>query len=144
MIWSGQAGVKKYFLSGSENSPNVSLSSAMGQRVVDDHYYYNDANPSDPNNNINATYPRLTNTGGQSTATSTHWLYDASYVRLKNITFSYAIPIENKSFIENVRLYVSGENLYTITSFPGLDPEMGSSTGYPIYKQVALGANINF
>jgi TonB-linked SusC/RagA family outer membrane protein len=144
MIWAGQAGVKFYFLSGSENSPNVSLSSAMGQRVVDDHYYYNDANPSDPKNNINGTYPRLTNTGGQSTATSTHWLYDASYVRLKNLTIGYTIPLADKTILKDVKLYVSGENLFTITSYPGLDPEMGSSTSYPIYKQVALGANINF
>lgn len=144
MVWAGQAGVKKYFLSGSENSPNVSLASAMGQRVVDDHYYYNDANPSDPTNNINSTYPRLTSTGGQNTATSTHWLHDASFIRLKNITLAYSIPFKNQDFVEGVRLYISGENLYTITSFPGLDPEMGSSTGYPIYQQVALGANINF
>lgn len=144
VIWAGQAGVKKYFLSGSENSPNVSLASAMGQRVVDDHYYYNEANPSDLNNNINATYPRLTNTGGQSTATSTHWLYDASYLRMKNITFSYALPIKDQNLVKGIRLYVSGENLCTFTSFPGIDPEMGVGSGYPLYKQIALGANINF
>lgn len=144
MLWAGQAGVKFYFLSGSVNSPNVSMGAAIGQKVVDDHYYYNDANPSDPKNNINGTYPRLTNTGGQSTATSTHWLYDASYVRLKNISFGYTLPLTDKTIFKDVKLYVSGENLFTITSYPGLDPEMGSGTGYPIYKQIAVGANINF
>jgi TonB-linked SusC/RagA family outer membrane protein len=145
MIWAGQAGVKFYFLSGSANSPNISgPGSAIGQSVVDDHYYYNDADPSDPKNNINGTYPRLTNAGGQSTAASTHWLYDASYVRLKNLTIGYTLPLTDKMLLKDVKLYVSGENLFTITSYPGLDPEMGSSTGYPIYKQIALGANITF
>jgi hypothetical protein len=41
-------------------------------------------------------------------------------------------------------VYFSGENLFMLTSFPGLDPELGASITYPTMKQFALGLNITF
>ena len=50
----------------------------------------------------------------------------------------------DKVYIQNLRLYVTGENLLTITPYPGLDPEIGSSVSYPTMRQYAFGLNITF
>lgn len=82
----------------------------------------------------------------QNAQASTHWLYDGSYLRLRNLTFGYTLPknVAARINTNRVRLYCSVENLLTITSFPGLDPEMGGNTNYPLYRQIAFGTNITF
>jgi hypothetical protein len=119
--------------------------------VTDDHYYYNDANPNDSTNNINGSYPRLKYDANvnetQNSQPSTRWLFNGSFLRLKNLTLGYSIPkkIANKIFTEQIRLYISFENLFTITSFPGMDPEMGGNNywvNYPIMRQIAFGINV--
>lgn len=59
---------------------------------------------------------------------SSRWVYDASYVRLKNITLGYTLPknLLSKLKLSNARVYVSGVNLFTITSYPGWDPEVNT------------------
>ena len=70
---------------------------------------------------------------------------DASYIRLKNVTFSYNLPtsIVEKINLRGVRLYASGLNLYTWTAYEGLDPEQ-SSQSFPTALQVNGGIEINF
>ena len=70
----------------------------------------------------------LNNSGTPSNALntgSTRYLFDASYIRLKNITLSYAIPasIASKVKLRNVRVFATGINVLTFTKYPGLDPE---------------------
>jgi TonB-linked SusC/RagA family outer membrane protein len=147
LIWSGQAGVKIYWLESGYNNSGTRIGFQIGKMIENDHYYYNEADPSDPTNNLTGSYPRLRiDGGGQNTQNSTRWLYDGSYVRLKNLTLGYTLPkhYATKIFTENVRLYFSAENLFTITSFPGLDPEMGGYTNYPVFRQIAFGTNITF
>ena len=148
LIWSGQAGNKLYWLERGYNSSTTRTGWQIGAMQVNNHYYYNDADPSDPANNINATYPRLklNESDGQNTQSSTRWLYDGSFVRLKNLTFGYTLParIAAKIYTQRVRLYFSAENLLTFTKFPGLDPEMGGNTNYPVIRQIAFGTNITF
>jgi TonB-linked SusC/RagA family outer membrane protein len=148
LIWSGQAGCKLYWLERGYNSSTTRTGFQIGAMIADDHYYYNDANTADPLNNVTATYPRLklNESDSQNTQASTHWLYDGSFVRLKNLTLGYTLPraIASKIFTDQVRLYFSAENLFTITSFPGLDPEMGGNTNYPVFRQIAFGTNITF
>lgn len=100
--------------------------------------------------NIDATYPRLI---AQSThnnyQTSDFWIYDASYLRLKNITLGYTVPKQllKKANIENLRLYVTSNNLFTLKNMPeGIDPESpsGDINGYPLTTTYALGLNISF
>lgn len=57
---------------------------------------------------------------------TTQWLYDASYARLKVVTLGYNIPVnvEKKTLVERVRVYASATNLFTVTSYPGSDPEI--------------------
>ncbi|MEO5947622.1 MAG: TonB-dependent receptor [Chitinophagaceae bacterium] len=59
---------------------------------------------------------------------STRYVYDASYVRLKNLTLAYNLPanVANKLKISTARFYVSGVNLHTFTKYPGWDPEVNT------------------
>jgi TonB-linked SusC/RagA family outer membrane protein len=62
---------------------------------------------------------------------SSRFVYDGSFIKLKNVSLSYNIPpaLLHKIYVSNLEVYVSGQNLITFTSFPGIDPETNSSTG---------------
>ncbi len=83
---------------------------------------------------------------GSNTRTSTKYIQDASYLRIKNVTLSYSFPREllDKCRLDQLRLYVSVENLATFTSLPkGYDPE-SLSWSYPFYRTWSIGASISF
>lgn len=97
----------------------------------------------------NATYPRVTRNSQTNFATSSFWLQDASYVRLKNITLGYNVPqaITKKLGIDRVKVYLSGENLLTFDHLDGIDPESPSDTRGNFYsniKKVTLGLKVTF
>lgn len=147
MLWAGSGGLQYYWNAEGYNNSIVRLGNGVATRIADDHYYYNDANPEDPANNINGTFPRLKFGGdSQNTASSTAWLYDATYVKLKNVQLGYSLPqsLLKKISVNRARIFVSGENLLLITAYPGLDPEIGASVGYPTMKQFAMGVNVTF
>lgn len=68
---------------------------------------------------------------------------DASFIRLKNIQFSYQIPLGEKSVFKDVRLYLQGQNLFTMTNYFGIDPETGAGAFLPPLKTYAFGAQFN-
>ncbi len=148
MIWSGSAGMKYYWLSGQGYHSNVVRNGMdLGTLVANDHYYYNDADPSDPQNSINAKYPRLKYVSdAQNDIASNFWLYNASYIKLKNLQIGYSLPEKwaNKVWMSNARIFVSGENLLMVTDYPGIDPEIGAAEGYPTMRQYAFGVNLTF
>lgn len=146
MHWAGAAGMYYFWNENYTNNSLVGARESMPLHVMDDHYYYNEDNPNDPANNIHGKYPRLKNTDTQNNAAQDFWLYNASYLKLKNVQIGYNFPHKwiHKAYIQNLRLYVTGENLLTITSYPGLDPEIGSSISYPTMRQYALGLNVTF
>lgn len=89
-------------------------------------------------------WPRL---GTETNRTdNSFYLYDFSYLRFKNIQIGYRIPSKLLSAlkISRVRLYVSAENLFTLTKYPGLDPEKTSSARdlYPINRSYSMGINV--
>jgi len=74
---------------------------------------------------------------------STFWLYDASYLRLKNLRIGYTLPsnFTQKIKLKEAQIYFSGDNLFTITNYPGTDPEKSSLTAsYSTYPQVTTYA----
>ena len=84
---------------------------------------------------------------------SDRFLEDGSYMRLKNLTIGYTVPFSGSSVVSNLRLYVSGQNLLTLTGYSGLDPEIGSiSQGlvgfddgrYPQAQTFLFGAQLGF
>lgn len=98
-----------------------------------------------PNSKLFRIYGQEGNVGS-NTRTSTKYIQDASYLRIKNVTLSYAFPREllNKCRLDQLRLYVSVENLATFTSLPkGYDPE-SLSWSYPFYRTWSIGASISF
>ena len=60
---------------------------------------------------------------------------------MKNLQLGYTLPssITDKLKINNLRVYVAFQNLFTITGYSGLDPEIGELNGNPIYKGVDMG-----
>lgn len=149
MLWAGNAGFDLYWNQFGFNQSSVRYGSAIGQGVADDHYYYNGGNANDPTpNNLTGKYPRLRMNANdaQNNASSTFYLYNGNFLKLKNLSVGYTLPsdISKKVFAQRIRLYFSGENLLTLTSFPGQDPEIGNNIGYPSLKQISFGANITF
>ncbi|MDE7407500.1 MAG: SusC/RagA family TonB-linked outer membrane protein, partial [Muribaculaceae bacterium] len=103
----------------------------------------------------NNRYPALTNQGDINSYNyqCSSWLVnDGSYLRLKNITLGYTIPkdvIERTKFISNVRVYVTGTDLWELSHInDGWDPEAASKVSnaarYPFLRTVTVGANITF
>lgn len=148
MIWAGAAGMKYYWNQTYYNSTTIALGGTIPERIANNHYYYDDANPDDPKNNINAKFPRFKYSDNINNVASNFWLYDASYIRLKNLQIGYTIPTKVLgvvgNYISRANIYISGENLITITKFPGPDPEIGTGVGYPTMKQYAFGVNVTF
>lgn len=82
-----------------------------------------------------------------------NWLEDASYLRLANLTIGYTLPqnIIKKIGLKGLRAYFSGNNLFTLTKYSGLNPEVSTSSAttpgvdrgaYPIARTFTLGLNI--
>ncbi|WP_447642734.1 MULTISPECIES: SusC/RagA family TonB-linked outer membrane protein [Chitinophagaceae] len=100
--------------------------------------------------NPNAYFPRLKAYIAEDKSElgypQTRYLQDASYLRIKNITLGYSVPHNwiKKWKIKNVRFYVSGENMFTITKLKaGLDPEGLDGSIYPFQKTYSFGFNVN-
>lgn len=149
MNWAGAGGFSLYWGPNTGfNAPQVRHGVSMPKEIAYDHYFYDPANPSDPRTNINATYGRLVNAdlGYQNNYESDLYLFKGDYLKLKNVTVGYTLPgvITRKFHTQLVRVYVSAENLLTITDYPGVDPEMGAGTGYSIIRQIAFGLNVTF
>ena len=95
------------------------------------------------------------NNGKTNPRTSSLFIEDASFIRLRNVRLSYFIPqkITNKAGIKGIQAFVYGINVATWTNYSGWDPEvsfsdplqMGSDTGaYPKKKEYGIGVNVNF
>ncbi len=105
-----------------------------------------------------ATHPKLVMNGNKSSnSVSSRYLEDGSFFRIKNISLGYNLPQEKlkKIMISNCRVYVTTDNLLTITKFSGMDPEVSLQTSdyslaglysdnYPISRQFLIGIEIGF
>ncbi len=149
MNWAGATGFKIYWYEVGENSSATVYGLALGKKVAYNHYFYDPENPSDPRTNLTSRNARLSLNNGSdqsgSLLSSVH-LYNCNFLKLKNLTFGYTLPksISGKLHSESIRLYVSGENLLTITPFDGIDPEMRSGVGYAPLREYAFGVNVTF
>ena len=100
------------------------------------------------NENPNASYPRLSYGGNSNNyQTSTYWMRDGRYIRLKNLDIGYTLPTAfvNKMHLNKVRVYLTGSNLITWSPFKLWDPETADPRGetYPLSKSVTMGITIN-
>lgn len=104
--------------------------------------------------NTDAAYPRPTENRSQFRV-SERFVEDASFLRLRNIKLAYNLPVDKMDIgIKSLQIYVSGQNLLTLTDYPGLDPDVSTrqqtgnlrigidQTGYPSAKIFTLGLNL--
>lgn len=72
-------------------------------------------------------------------------IQDASYLRMSTLTLSYSFPkkLTTPMHVDNLRLYFTGSNLFTVTPYKGLDPEFGD-WGYPPSRMYVFGINLSF
>lgn len=147
----GSGGNGIYWMHGGYNSYGQRSDLSLPYDIAYDHYFYDPENPEDPRTNITSKHGRLTLNYGSAQSgdgvRSTHFFYDLDFLRIKNITLGYTFPSKwmKKVHVQNLRLYFSGENLFTFTKFPGMDPEFNSTTNYyAMLKQYTFGVSIKF
>lgn len=91
-------------------------------------------------------YPRLN--ANRQTKLSDWWIEDGSFVRLQTITLGYTLPFRKNDTSKSVRLYVSGDNVFTFSKFGGYDPEVGILGiyygGYPRLRKWTIGVDFTF
>lgn len=147
MSWSGSAGFSIYYYGTSRNSSETVYGYAIPDKVANNHYFYDPENPSDSRTNLTSKQPRLVNiSGAQSSASSSLHLEKGDFIKLRNLTLGYTLPkeISKKFYVERLRVYATGENLFAITGFSGQDPEMRINVGYSTMRQYAFGVNVTF
>ena len=97
--------------------------------------------------NRDAAWPRLSGIGANREETL-FWLDDMSYLRFKNIQVGYSLPKKwlDRIHVTNLRIVGSAENLGTITSYRGIDPEKQADDNnlYPINKSYSIAVNLSF
>lgn len=99
--------------------------------------------------NPNAMYPRMYYAQEHNLRFSDYWIENAAYLRLKNVQLGYTFPQQwmRDWGISKLRVYVSADNLFTVTKyFDGFDPEVQQSSGdtYPQVKTYVFGLNLTF
>lgn len=116
------------------------MGSCDGQYTENDREYWVAKNPDA---SLYRLYSNMQNRGSNQRA-STKYLQNGAYMRLKNITLAYTFPkaLISKVSLSALKVFVSAENLATISSLPkGYDPER-LSWGYPFYRTLSFGLNV--
>jgi TonB-linked SusC/RagA family outer membrane protein len=132
------------FLDGSytgSGNDNLNGQNAVLQAIADSYWTESKRDPY-------AFWPRLaTYEVSNNTQTSTWFMQDATFLRLKSAEIGYSLPERwvKKMFMTNCRVYASGTNLFCWSIFKLWDPEMaGNGLGYPLQRVINVGLNIGF
>lgn len=128
------------YLSGriNENTTNPFGFNAMP--VSSDRWTFKNPNGDFPTALTDGSYSQFQNA-------ASYWLADASFLRCRNITLGYALPakvLEKQKVFSAVRLSFDVQNPFTITKYPGLDPELDPDNFYPLVKSYVFGLNVSF
>jgi TonB-linked SusC/RagA family outer membrane protein len=124
-----------------DNNGSINSKNALLKVYADNHW-------SEDNRDLHALWPRLTASQLQNnTQTSTWFMRDGSFLRLKSMELGYKIPdpYMKKLYVSNLRVYLSGTNLLTFSKFKLWDPEMaGEGLKYPIQRVFNIGVQLSF
>ena len=95
--------------------------------------------------NPNGSMPRLSMSNSSNKVTSSFWVTDASYIKMRNLQVGYTINPDflKKYDISRLRVYCSIDNLFTITGFEGTDPEATGNV-HPLTRSYSFGLNLSF
>lgn len=131
----GVEGCKTYWKFDGYNTPSVQAEDAINKEIAEGRWY---------EGRTDATYPRLLDgSDARNMQKSTLFLYDNSYIKVRNIQLGYTFPKRwmTSLKVNRLRIYGSLENLFTFTKYKGLDPEV-DGLNYPTMKQVVIGVNL--
>ena len=146
------------------------IQGSIGQDVINANRYYLDALSRGLTSNVSQDawdnrwtgegtsniYPRATTSASPfSNRFADFIVEDATFIRLKNVTLSYVVPTDKLPYLKNLKIFVSGGNLVTLTNYKGYDPEINSkadnsltpgvdSGSIPQYRTFSMGINIGF
>lgn len=142
ILLQGVAGVQGYL---TEYAGTAFYQNGNVQRwQMDDHWTVENPNP-------NARYPRMeliSNQGTPNTLTSSFWMLNGNYLKVRNIQLGYKLPgaVLRKSGLAGVRIYATAQNPLAFTKYPkGWDPEINTGGSYyPILANYTLGLNVKF
>ena len=96
--------------------------------------------------NPDASCPRLSiQNATKNKYVSTYWVQNASYLKMRNIQLGYTFApnITKRLGLSRLRMYFSADNVFTITSFEGVDPE-STGNNYPLTRSYSFGVNVSF
>lgn len=95
--------------------------------------------------NPDGSMPRLSMSNSSNKQTSSFWVTDASYLKMRNLQVGYTIPAValNRAGISKLRVYCSIDNLFVITGFEGTDPEATGNV-HPLTRSCSFGVNLSF
>ncbi len=126
---------------GDNDQDNLLGQNAVLDVIANSYWSENSRNPY-------AFWPRLANqTVENNNQTSTWFMQDATFLRLKSVEIGYTVPrdLVKKFKVQNLRFYVSGTNLLCWSKFKLWDPEMaGNGLGYPVQRVINVGLNLGF
>lgn len=143
----GSQGNDLFFATGG----SISNSFNTGENQLVDVYNHR-WRPSNPN--PNALYPKLS--VGSNFRVSDRFVKDGSYIRVRNVRLNYNLPLTDIDikWVRSLQLYASTQNLFTLTNYPGLDPEVNTragtgdlrigidETGYPAARTLTFGLKL--
>jgi TonB-linked SusC/RagA family outer membrane protein len=95
----------------------------------------------------NAYFPRVRFSGGGNEQEQDKYLLNAAYVRIKQLSLGYSLPraITTRMHLQRIRFYVSGQNLFTVTSLnKNYDPEVVGFNTYPLNRSLSFGIQAGF
>ncbi|MDR2919767.1 MAG: TonB-dependent receptor [Tannerella sp.] len=86
---------------------------------------------------------------------NSRWVFDGSYIAVKNLTVGYTVPLKMNNYVNGLRVYFSAQNLLTLSKYPGMNPEVNNHgseglkqgvdiSSYPVAAIYTLGVNIKF
>lgn len=141
-----ESNLESFAKRGSEGADNVS------EKYFQEHW-----TPSHPSNRYARALPNGGDNSSLNNVPSSVWIENGSFIKLKNVSIGYSLPTSliNRFAITRLRIYVSSQNLFTITEYTGLDPEIGMQGGsatqngvdngtYPSSRFFTVGLNVTF
>ena len=127
----------------------------VGIENISQQYYKNAWTPTNPSNRFAAIH--YNDADYLNLVPSNVWIENGSFLKLKTLTIGYTLPTDlvKKTTLSKVRVYMASQNLFTITKYTGLDPEIGIQGGnatqtgvdngtYPSSRFYTIGLNVTF
>jgi len=140
------------FLSGMKLKKWSPIASGRVEELTTDRYGFNAMPVSRDRWHINNTYGQMPTALYDENYSSfqngaDYWLLNATFLRARNITLGYTLSqqmMRKQKLFSNLRLSFDMQNLFTITKYPGLGPELDAGNFYPLVKSFVFGINANF